>query len=186
MKSTFYYLVEPVDGKEFVNENKDGIFLSANIEDHRFTNRFGMVIGLPGSDDDSEIKIGDIVLVHHNTFRSYYDFKGKLQKSTNHIADNVYYVEKDRIYAYYRDSKENVFKDYCFVEPIKRDDKGFQYSTRVEKELIGKVALIGSGAIEQGIAVGDTVAFKPDSEYEFRIDDVKHYRIPVKNIYAVL
>ena len=184
MNSTFYYLVEPVDGKEFASENKDGLVLSANIEDHRMTNRLGRVIGLPGG--VSEIQLGDIVLVHHNTFRSYYDFKGKLQKSTNHVMGNVYYVEKERIYAYYRDSEEKVFSDYCFVKPIKRSEEGFQYSTRVEKELVGKVALIGQGAIEQGIAIGDTVAFRPDSEYEFRIDEVKHYRIPVKNIYAVL
>ena len=184
MNSTFYYLVEPLGGKDFASENKDGIILSANIEDHRMTNRLGRVIGLPGG--DGEIQLGDIVLVHHNTFRGYYDFKGKLQKSTNHVIHNIYYVEKERIYAYYRDSKEKVFAEYCFVEPIKRDEDGFQYSTRAEKELVGKVALVGQGAIDQGIAIGDTVAFKPDSEYEFRIGDVKHYRIPVKNIYAVL
>jgi hypothetical protein len=184
MNSTFYYLVEPLGGKDFASENNDGIILSANIEDHRMTNRLGKVIGLPG--DGGEIQLGDIVLVHHNTFRSYYDFKGKLQKSANHVIHNIYYVEKERIYAYYRDSQENVFADYCFVEPIKRDEGGFQYSTRAEKELVGKVALVGQGAIEQGIAIGDTVAFKPDSEYEFRINDVRHYRIPIKNIYAVL
>jgi hypothetical protein len=99
----------------------------------------------------------------------------------------MYYVEKERIYAYYRDSEEKVFADYCFVKPINRSEEGFQYSTRVEKELVGTVALIGQGAIEQGIAIGDTIAFRPDSEYEFRIDDVKHYRIPVlKHIRSIM
>lgn len=184
MKSTYYYLLKPLDGKEFVNENTDGIILNTNIEDHRFTNRLGVVVGMPGG--VSEIQMGDVVLVHHNTFRPYYDFKGVLRRSGNYIVDDIYFVEKERIYAYYRDSKENVLDGYCFVTPIKREEEGFQYSTRAEKELIGKVALVSKGAIEQGIGVGEVVAFKPDSEYEFNIDGKKHYRIPIKNIYAVL
>jgi hypothetical protein len=184
MKSTFYYLVRPLGGKEFVNESTDGLVLSTNIEDHKFTNRMGVVVGMPGG--LSEVQMGDTVLVHHNTFRPYYDFKGVLRKSANHVMDDIYYVEKERIYAYYRDDKESVFDDYCFVIPIKRDEDGFQCSTRLEKELVGTVSLVGRGAIEAGVAIGDVVGFKPDSEYEFRIDEVKCYRVPVKNIYAVL
>lgn len=185
MKSTFYYLVTPIGGKEIVSENKEGIVLSANIEDHKFSNRLGVVVGLPGGNTD--IKIGDTVLVHHNTFRPYYDFKGVLKKSMNHVVDDVYYVERDRIYMYYNaDQGECVVDGYCFVKPLSRDEEGFQYSTRAEKELVGLVNIVSKSAIEQGIAVGSTVAFKPDSEYEFTIDSVKHYRIPVKNIFAVL
>ena len=65
--------------------------------------------------------------------------------------------------------------------------QGFQYSTRVEKELVGKVALIDDGfSQEESVNVGDIVTFTRDSEYEFRINDNVFYRVPTKNIVAVL
>jgi hypothetical protein len=184
MKSTYFYLVTPVEGREMVNEGDHGMVLNTNIEDHKFTNRLGTVVGLPGG--LSEIQLGDTVLVHHNTFRPYYDFKGRLKKSANYLFDDIYYVEKDRIYMYYRNDSEMVMSGYCFVRPILRSGDGFEYSTRAEKELIGEVVIPSKDAISEGIGVGHVVAFKPDSEYEFKIGGERVYRVPVKNIYAVL
>jgi len=185
MKSTFYFLVSPLDGVEFLRENADGLILSANIEDHKSTQRFAKVIACPQGYDG--IDEGDTIVVHHNVFRPYYDMKGRNRKSSNFVKDKLYYVEPERIYMHIKDGKERVFGEYSFVEPIKKDMQGFQYSTRVEKELVGKVALIDDGfSKEEAVNIGDIVTFTKDSEYEFRINDSVFYRIPTKNIVAVL
>ncbi len=41
MKSTFYYLVTPFDGKEFSSMGKHGLILGANIENHKNTKSGG-------------------------------------------------------------------------------------------------------------------------------------------------
>jgi len=186
MKSTFYYLVTPLDGKEFSSMGKHGLILGANIEDHRNTQRLAKVIGLPKS-DDSGIQEGDVLLVHHNTFRTYYDMKGRARKSANFVKDKLYYVEPERIYMHIRGGQENVFGSYSFVKPVQRETEGFQFSTRVEKELVGEVALIDDRfSKEENVVIGDVVTFTKDSEYEFRINDERYYRVPTKNIVAVL
>lgn len=185
MKSTFYFLVSPLDGVEYLRENADGLILNANIEDHKSTQRLAKVVSSPQGCE--EIKQGDVVVVHHNVFRTYYDMKGRLRKSGNFVKDKLYYVEPERIYMHIKDGKEKVFGDYSFIEPVKKDMQGFQYSTRVEKELVGKVALIDDGfSQKESVNVGDIVTFTRDSEYEFRINDNVFYRVPTKNIVAVL
>lgn len=186
MKSTFYYLVTPLDGKEFSSVGKNGLILGANIEDHQNTQRLARVVGLPAG-DDSGIQEGDVLLVHHNTFRTYYDIRGVARKSSGFVKDKLYYVEPDRIYMHIKDGKEIVFGPYSFVRPIKRETEGFQFSTRAEKELIGEVALIDDRfSKEEKVMVGDVVTFTKDSEYEFRINEDRYYRVPTKNIVAVL
>ncbi len=186
MKSTFYYLVTPFDGKEFSSMGKHGLILGANIENHKNTQRFAKVVGLPAN-DDSGIQEGDVLLVHHNTFRTYYDMKGRARKSANFVKDKLYYVEPERIYMYIRGGQENVFGSYSFVKPVQNDTEGFQVAARAEKELVGEVALIDDRfSKEEGVVIGDAVTFTKDSEYEFRINDDKYYRVPTKNIVAVL
>lgn len=186
MKSTFYFLVTPVDGKEFSFVGKEGLILSSNIEDYKSTQRLAKVVGLCGV-DDMGLKEGDIVVVHHNTFRSYYDMKGRTKKSANFVKDKIYYVEPERIYMYIRDGEEKVFGQYSFVKPVKKESEGFQVSTRIEKELVGEVALIDDWfSREFSVNTGDFITFTRDSEYEFKINDEKYYRVPTKNIVAVL
>lgn len=44
MKSTYYVLVEPVDGKEYANQTKDGLILNVSIEDFKSTQRLARVV----------------------------------------------------------------------------------------------------------------------------------------------
>lgn len=186
MKSTFYFLVTPVDGKEFSFVGKEGLILCSNIEDHKSTQRLAKIVGL-SEYNDMGLKEGDVVVVHHNTFRTYYDMKGRARKSSNFVKDKLYYVEPERIYMYIRDDQEKVFGEYSFVKPVKKENDGFQLSTAAEKELIGEVALIDDRfSSEFSVNPGDLVTFTRDSEYEFRINDERYYRVPTKNIVAVL
>jgi len=104
-----------------------------------------------------------------------------------HVKDKLYFVEKERIYMYIRDGIEKVFGPYAFVKPVNADREGFQFSTRVEKELVGQVALVDDRYSEdESVVSGDVVTFSKDSEYEFVINDEKFYRVPTRNIVAVL
>ena len=77
-----------------------------------------------------------------------------------------------------------MFGDYAFIEPVKRGTDGYQNNTSTYVELVGRVSMIDESF--SGVSVGDLITFQKDSEYEFRINDQKYYRVPTKNIVAVL
>jgi hypothetical protein len=91
MNSLYDFIVEPlgdkysntimVDGKELVVNTK--------IEDFKFVNRLAKVIKTPLA-FNLDIKIGDIVVVHQNVFRVFYDMKGKKRKSRSFFIDDLH------------------------------------------------------------------------------------------------
>ena len=79
MKSPFYFIVNPLEDKRYDNVRKYGdneFIISASKEDHKVTNRFAVVSSVPMY-YKGPIKIGDVVVVHHNVFRIYNDMKGR-------------------------------------------------------------------------------------------------------------
>ena len=183
MTSTYYVLVEPVDGKEYANQTKDGLILNVSIEDFKSTQRLAMVVGVPEA-MNLDVLVGDIVVVHHNVFRSNYDMRGRLKKSNYLIENSLYYVEPERVYMIMRDGEWKIFGDYAFVEPVKRSTDGYQSNSAMYVEMVGKVSMIDESF--GSVHVGDLITFQKESEYEFRINEQKYYRIPTKNIVAVL
>lgn len=183
MKSTYYILVEPLNGEEYANKNSSGLILNASIEDFKSTQRLGRVVGVPSA-IYFDIQIGDIVVVHHNIFRTNYDMRGRMRNSSYMVDRGLFYVEPERVYMVMRGGKWMPFGGFVFVSPIKRSEEGYQSNASTLVELVGEVSMIGAESI--GVNVGDKVTFKKDSEYEFRINDSVHYRVPVKNIVAVL
>ncbi len=183
MRSTYYILIEPLNGELYSNSSSSGLILNASIEDFKSTQRLGKVVGVPSA-IHCDIKVGDIVVVHHNIFRTNYDMRGRMRNSSYMIERGLYYVEPERVYMIFRDGEWSSFGDFVFVSPVKRVVNGYSSSTSSLSELIGEVSMIGAESI--GVSIGDRVTFKKDSEYEFRINDSIHYRIPVKNIVAVL
>mgnify|MGYP003629365047 FL=1 len=80
MRSTFQFLVKPVDGVRYSHTKKIGekdFIISSSQEDHKATNRYAEVLSIPIV-YSGEIKVGDTLIVHHNVFRKYYDMNGKL------------------------------------------------------------------------------------------------------------
>ena len=84
-----HYKIQPL-GAEYIKE-KDGIIVSSGIEDYKGVNRYGVLVSKPDN-DDSELSIGDVCVVHHNCFRTYYNMKGKETKSNEHFRDNLYLI----------------------------------------------------------------------------------------------
>lgn len=183
MKSPFYFIVNPLEDKRYDNVRKYGdneFIISASKEDHKVTNRFAVVSSVPMY-YKGPIKIGDVVVVHHNVFRIYNDMKGREKSSWNFIKDNIFIVELDQIYAY--KSEDNDFKahfPYCFIEPLPKQDSIVK-SLGNEEELHGRCVYIPDGEID-GVKDGDIVTFMPESEYEFRINERKLYRMKLSNL----
>jgi len=182
MKSPHYFIIEPFDGKRYDNIRKYGdceFILSSSQEDHRVTNRLAIVLEVPMY-YDGPIKKDDIIVVHHNIFRIYYDMKGKERSSWNFYKENIFMIDYDQIYLYRKaNEKWNAPFPYCFIEPIKPINSEIQISEQYES-LFGKV--IYYPISNDGININDIISFQPESEYEFEIDGKKLYRMKLHNI----
>ena len=175
MRSPHNYIIKP-KGQRYNNSvDVDGksLIVNAEIFNHQYVNREAEIISTPiiGS---SELQAGDIVIIHHNIFRRWYDVKGKEKNSKSYYKDDMYFVSKDQIFAYKKDNKIKSMKGFCFVKPIKSKDK---FSIEEEKPLVG-IVKYSDGSQK----VGDLVGFTPNSEYEFVIDSERLYRVYSKFI----
>ncbi len=173
MKSLYDFIVKPV-GKEYDNtitiDNKK-IILNTKIESFKFVNNIAEVVNIPAAFKTS-IKKGDLIVIHHNVFRTFYDMKGKKKKSRSSFIDGLYFCSLDQIYLYKNKDKWMSFNDRCFVQPLKSKN-----NLRVEKEqkLIG-ILKIGNSSLEAlGIHEEDCVGYTPYGEYDFIINKERLY-----------
>lgn len=178
-KLLHHYLVKPL-GREYVIEKND-IIVTTGIENHKDVNRFGVVIHKP-INDDSELMVGDICVVHHNSFRTYYDMKGREKKSSEYFRDNLYLIPREKIYLIKRDERWQTISGFIFVKPIVYNQDSQIYIPKQEEEHVGIVAIGSSSYFEEG----DKIAFKKNREYAFDIDGEKLYRMNTKDVVALL
>jgi hypothetical protein len=182
MKSPHYFIIEPFEGKRYDNVRKYGsceLILSSSQEDHTVTNRIGVVIETPLY-YDGPIKKGDLIVVHHNVFRIYTDIRGNEKSSWNYYKENIFIVDADQIFLYREENKEwKAPYPYCFIEPIKAKEEGLLIAQEYEA-LFGKVVYYPKSHNE--VRINDIVSFKPESEYEFMIDDRKLYRMKLNSL----
>ena len=173
MKSLYDFIVEPI-GERYDNVKKIGdkkLVLNTKIESWKFVNRFAKVLQTPLA-IKTPIKKGDIVVVHQNIFRRFYDMQGKKKDSRSYFKDNMYFASLDQIYLYKNKDKWLSFGDRCFVKPIKNSDP---LLNRKEDPYIG-ILKIGNTSLEASkITSGDTIGFKPGAEWEFFIDEERLY-----------
>ena len=76
MKSIFDFIIQPL-GDEYNNEIKvknKSLIINTKIESYKSVNNLAIVIEVPKA-YDTPIKKGDIIVVHHNVFRTFYDIK---------------------------------------------------------------------------------------------------------------
>ena len=175
MQSVFNYLVKPKGNRTVGFKKIEGqtLLLNTDLQNHSYTNRVGTILNLPLVGNE-ELKEGDDVIVHHNVFRRFRDVRGNEKDSKNYLAEDVYTVQADQIYAFKRDDEWRALKGFCFIKPIKEDK---MFSVSFERPLIGIVKL-GNDEIKTESLVG----FKPNSEYEFVIEGQRLYRVPANSI----
>ena len=124
MKSVYNFVVTP-KGKRYNNTKKVGdseLILNTDIYRHEFTNREAVVISTPII-GDTNIKPKDTVLVHHNVFRRWHNVKGIEKNSRSYFDEKTYLAQSDQIFLYKRNNKWIAPKGYCFVQPLKNNNK---------------------------------------------------------------
>ena len=178
MKALYNFIIEPVGGRYNNIKKVEGntLLLNTELHNHNYSNRIAKVLALP-SEIETEIKVGDHVVVHHNVFRRFKDIRGNEKNSKSYYTDNVYFANEDQIYAYKRKNKFVACKGFNFVKPIKEDK---MFSINFEKECIG--VLYVKDPFLNNINKGDLVGFKPGAEYEFVINNERFYRVPTNSI----
>jgi len=169
MKSIYGFVIEP-KGKRYNNTVKVGnidLVVNTEVFNHQYVNREAIVLSTPRI-NNTDIKEGDTVLVHHNVFRRWHDVKGIERNSKSYFKNNQYIIQEDQIFLYKRNDDWKALPGYCFVQPLKAVD---QFNIESERPLLG-IVKYSDGVTE----VGDLVGFDPVSTYEFVVDGVRMYR----------
>lgn len=173
MESLYEFIVKPV-GDKYDNNKKVGdksLILNTSIENFKAVNNYAEVVATPKA-FKTDIKKGDIVIIHHNVFRVFYDIRGNIKKSRSNFNDELFFCAADQIYLYGSSGKWKSFGDRCFVMPLKNKDS---FKEGKEQKLIG-VLKIGNKSLEAlEITPGDIVGFTPNSEWDFVIDNERVY-----------
>ena len=173
MRSLYDFIIKPF-GDRYENEKKIGdktLILNTKIESWKSVNNLAIVVETPKA-FKTNIKKGDIIVVHQNVFRVFYDMKGVKKNSRSFFKDGLYFCAIDQIYLYKNTGDWQSFGNRCFVMPLKNKD-----SLKLDKEqkLIG-ILKYGNKSLEAlEINPGDLVGYTPNSEWEFLVDGKRLY-----------
>ena len=169
MKSLYDFIIKPL-GDRYENEIKIGdktLVLNTKIESFKSVNNLAVVVETPKAFKTS-IQKGDIVLIHHNVFRVFYDMKGVKKNSRSHFKDDLHFCSADQIYLYKNTEDWKSFGDRCFVMPLKNEDI---LTNDKEQKLIGILKYGNNSLKALNINPGDVVGFTPNSEWDFIVDE---------------
>ena len=136
----------------------------------------GLVISEPYF-NDTEIRKGDFIILHHNVFRRFRDIRGKEKNSRSFYEEDKYFVQPNQIFAYKRKNEWLACEGFNFVQPIKETK---MFSDAFEKEGIGIIKYKDPEL--KSIKVNDLIGFRPGAEYEFIVQGKKMYRVPTNQI----
>jgi hypothetical protein len=173
MKSLYDFIVKPV-GDKYKNTVKisgKDVVINTKIENWKFVNRLAEVIETPLA-FKSGIKKGDIIVIHQNVFRTFYDMKGKKKKSRSYFENDLYFCNLDQVYLYKNKNGWNTVGDRCFITPIKSNDS---LTLDKERKLVG-ILKYGNKSLEAlEINPGDLVGYTPNGEWEFLVEGKRLY-----------
>ena len=175
MKSVYNYVVKPKGGR-YNNSKKVGdkdLILNTEIFNHQYINRQATVISKPII-GNTNIEVGDDVIVHHNVFRRWHNQHGEEKNSRSYFNEDTYIISQDQIFLYKTFWQWKTIPGFCWVKPIKNFNK---LDIDQEQPLMGIIEYA-----DKGFNKGDLVGFTPNSEYEFVIDGQKLYRVLSKFI----
>ena len=182
MESLYSFIIQPKNGR-YTNEVEVGdkkLIINTTMDNHKFVNRVGIVMSVPLI-GDTDLSIGDEVIVHHNVFRRFYDVRGNEKNSTSYFKEDMYFCYYDQIFLYKHNNQWKAPGNFCFVKPILKKEKQI-ISDEKEQKRIG-ILKYGNSSLEAfKIHEGDLVGFSPSSEYEFIIDENRLYRMRTNDI----
>jgi hypothetical protein len=187
MRSPHAFIVQPLNNSRYDNIREIGdvdFIVSSSQEDHRFSNRYAVVKATPIS-YKGPISEGDVLLVHHNVFKYYYDMYGAQKSGRSYFKDELFFIEQDQFFLYKKDNHWTAHGKYCFVKPATEKESWIKKFSK-EEPLIGTLRYGNEQLNKLGVKEGDEVSFTPESEYEFTVDGEKLYRMYTDNITLVL
>ena len=106
MQSLFNFIVQPKN-KRYENEvdiNGKKLIINTTMDDHKYVSRIGIVKSIPRV-GETNIKVGDEVIVHHNVFRRFYNMKGEEKNSSSYFKEDLYFCYYDQIFLYKQNNK---------------------------------------------------------------------------------
>ena len=180
MKGLFNFIISPINGR-YNNTKKVGdseLIVNTSIEEFLYINRMAKVIATP-TGICTNIKKGDIVVVHHNIFRRWYDVRGTERNSRNYFTENLYFCPLDQIYLYKNKDTWVTNLDYCFVTPVRETDGD---KVEILKSQQGVLKYSNDILTNLGVHKEDIVGFNPMREWEFVIDGQLLYCMKSKDI----
>tara|TARA_R110000822_G_scaffold89193_1_gene206268 strand:+ start:172 stop:777 length:606 start_codon:yes stop_codon:yes gene_type:complete len=173
MQSLFSFIVKPIN-KRYDNEVKIGdktLITNSRIESWKSVSNQAIVVETPKA-FTTKIQKGDIVVIHHNVFRRFYDMRGKQKDSRSKFIDDKFFCDIDQVYLYKQNGEWNAFGDRCFISSIVDSDV---LTADKERKLIG-ILKYGNSSLEAiEINPGDLVGYTPNGEFEFVIDNERLY-----------
>ena len=175
MRSVYNYVVKPKGGR-YNNSKKVGdkdLILNTEIFNHQYINRQATIISTPII-SNTDIEVGDDVIVHHNVFRRWHNQRGEEKNSRSYFKEDIYIISQDQIFLYKTFWQWKTIPGFCWVKPIKNFNK---LDVDQEQPLMGIIEYA-----DKGFNKGDLVGFRPNSEYEFVINGQKLYRVLSKFI----
>ena len=169
MKSLYQFIVKPFEQRydNVKKVNNKELIVNTNIENHIFVSKKAVVVSTPAA-FKTKINIGDIVQIHHNVFRRYYDVRGVEKNSGTYFKEDMYFCHPEQIYMYNNKSHLN----YCFVKPIKNQSV---LENRKEQPNVGIVKYSNKSLEALGITPETLITFTPNSEFEFIIEGERLY-----------
>ena len=173
MKSLYSFIIKPFDDR-YNNVKKiddKHLILNTSIENYEFVSKKAVVVETPAA-FNTKIKQGDIVYVHHNIFRRWYDQRGRERNSSTYFKDDLYFCNLGQVYAYKNKNKIISNWKYCFVSPIK--EKNALFNNKEQKHT-GILKYSNSELEAMGLKPGELVTFTPNSEFEFIIEGDRLY-----------
>lgn len=181
--SPYKFIVSPI-GDKYNNKKEIGngksYYLSSSIENAIDVNRFAVVVQVP-LNYKGKVEVGDEVVIHHNIFRDYYDYHGKIKHSSHYLYDNLYLIDDSEIYLFRSADKSKVWEsnlDYVLVEPVWSE----KFSMKSKKDKVGWVVITSNEDLQHSI-----IGFTPESEYEIQMkneegEDIVYYRMRERDI----
>ena len=129
---------------------------------------------------DTNIKVGDEVIVHHNVFRRFYNMKGEEKNSSSYFKEDLYFCYYDQIFLYKQNGEWKAPFEFCFVKPI--ENKNQFVTDQKERPRVGILKYGNSSLDAFKVHEGSLVGFSPSSEYEFIIENDRLYRMRTNDI----
>ena len=184
MKGLLEFIVTPKGDRYNNKKDVDGKELIVNTEiterDAQFVNRVAEVIATPSA-VDTPVEVGDLIIVHHNVFRTWYDQTGDLADSNNFLGENQFTVPVSEVFAYKKGDKWVSVPGYVFVAPTfsRRNSEKLLEAPLTEDPLKGLVHISNNDSVA---VEGDVVGFTPESEYYFDVEGEGYYRIRERDL----